>query len=95
MGVMEREFSSRAIRRGGLYFYQPQDAIEVIRACRRRGKVILGVDAFEISERFTKPVQEESIDFSAKGIVSGNWDEAEQFVRERQNRGLVFEVVYE
>lgn len=95
MDLIERDFSSKAISRSGISLYHPSDAIEVIRMCRRLRRQILGIDVFWIREQGVQPVQAESIDFSAKGMTSGNWDEAEQFVRERRNDGLVFEVVYE
>jgi hypothetical protein len=93
---IEREFTNRAILRGGLLLLQPSDAIDMVQRCRQESLAILGIDAFKITATATQPVIEDSIDFSGetRAVHSLNvWQEAEQFLRNRQNKGLVFEIV--
>lgn len=54
----------KAIIRGGIYFYEYADAMELINICRRKSLPILGIDSFIISEDKTEPFLEHSIDLS-------------------------------
>jgi hypothetical protein len=93
---IEREFTSRGILRGGLLLLQPSDAIDMVHRCSEESVPVLGIDAFRIAATTTEPVIEDSIDFSSetRAVRSINaWQEAAQFLRNRQDKGLVFEIV--
>lgn len=92
MDVIEKEFGKRAIIRGGIYLFQPSDAIEVIHKCKELGLNILGVDSFKITSNSTQP--QDSLDCSYNAKEEGNWAKAIKFIQQKDN-GLVFEIVYE
>jgi len=94
MDVIEKEFNNKAIIRGGIYLFNPSDALDVIKKCNELNMKILGIDSFKITERLTQPVLDHSIEFKVSGN-DGNWLDAVKFVQERINEGLVFEIVYE
>lgn len=95
MDIIEREFDKRAIRREGIYLFDSHGALDVIKRCHDLKKRILGIDSFRITENTTQPVLEYSIDFSIRMDAKDIWKEAENFIMNNDNKGLVFEVVYE
>lgn len=104
------EFKDKAINHGGIYLFETIDAIAVIERCRELEKRILGIDAFEISGQYIQPMDYsdysdanyEDLDpdkyyqrFHIKqNIDTGHWEKAKQFIRDRANKGWVFEIVY-
>jgi hypothetical protein len=52
--------------------------------------LIHGIDAVKITETCTQPFMEYSIDYSSKERV---WDEAIAFIKDKENLGLLFEIV--
>jgi len=93
MDQIEKEFQKKALVRGGIYLFHPEDAVKVIERCRILNKRILGIDSFRITDKETRPV--DSIDFSIDGSSEGFWQEAIEFIRLRRNEGLMFEIVHE
>lgn len=95
---IETEFKSKASVRGGLLLFHPADAIAIVSRCRSEKLRILGIDGFLITENTTQPLMESSVDFSSKSrtkLTEDNWQEAEEFLRQRESSGLVFEIVIE
>ncbi len=95
MDSIESEFKERAVVRGGIHFFKPEDALDVIRMCQEQNKKILGIDAFIIQENKTQPVLEHSIDYSTNGVNQGNWSEATLFIEDRRSYNFMFEIIYE
>lgn len=91
MEFIDKELYEKAILRGNLIFFHPNEAILLIKKCEDQNRRILGIDAFRITENTTQPVSEHSIDFS--GINDGNWKSSIKFIEERATIGLVFEIV--
>jgi hypothetical protein len=105
------EFKAKGILRGLTYRFKANDALDIIQKCRILHKRILGIEAFIITEKITQVQEyidyssssydnmDESIYYSKfhvrKNIDAGHWLEAEQFVRDRMNKGWVFEINYE
>ena len=92
MDLIEKEFSGRAIIRGGIYLFQQSDAIDVVNKCKELQLNILGVDSYEIIGNSILP--KEILDCSINAN-EGNWSEAIRFIQEPFNQGLVFEIVYD
>jgi hypothetical protein len=92
LDLIEKEFSSRAIIRGGIYLFQQSDAIDVVNKCKEQQYNILGVDSFEIIGNSIMPKEILDCSINAK---EGNWSEAIRFILEPINQGLVFEIVYD
>lgn len=93
---LETEFRPRAVKYSGgsLLLLKPADAIDLINRAADEGVPILGVDGFLLNERGTQSPLEHLADYSdAVGEGHGCWQNAEQFVRERADNGLLFEVV--
>lgn len=91
------QFGDRAIKPGGIEMFTDTVAIEVVQKCKSLGYRIVAIDAFFVSERYTQPTMEHSIDFTYfMGYQEGHgfWDEAEQYLRSKTGLGLFFEVVY-
>jgi hypothetical protein len=91
MELIYKALYDKAIVRGNLLFFHPNEAVLLIKKCEKENRKILGIDAFRITETTTQPVSEHSIDFS--GIGDGNWKESIEFIKARSTIGLVFEIV--
>ena len=91
---LERAFASRNVSSGGgLLLLRPEDAIELVRCAADEGVPILGVDGMHVTETRTDSPIEHLADFSRR-VAEGHgcWQEAEEFIRERGQSGLVFEL---
>jgi len=86
------QFESRGIRRGGILFLAPRDALDMIRVCREYGVPILGIDGFVLDAVATQPDMTNSIDISLMPNAD-SWAIAKQFVEDRASSNLRFEVV--
>ena len=103
MNSIQRAFCDKGIFRGGLLFLKGPDALEMVRRCRELQMQVLGVDGFLLTDKTTQPLMEHSIDVSRGGraTVGGqqivtptdSWKLAEEFIRERLEMDLFFEVV--
>jgi hypothetical protein len=93
MDIFDENLYQKAIIRGNLMFFYPNEAILFINKCKSQNRKILGIDAFKITETSTQPVSEHSIDFSFK--EADNWSESIKFIEERAKLGLVFEVIFD
>ena len=92
---LEAEFAPRGILRGGLLMLAPDDAIAHIRrACDAR-ITVLGIDAFRITERSTRPFMEHSVDYTTSEAPAppDPRREAKTFLPGYRYTELVFEVV--
>lgn len=94
MNKVENIFKEKAITRYGITLYSKEDTLDYILKCKDFGIIILGIDAFIISDIATEPSLENSIDYSTT-IISGNiYEKAIEFVSKR-NEDLYFEIVCE
>lgn len=93
MDIIEKEFRHKAILSGGIFMFNPSDALDVIKRCYESNIRITGIDAFVVTESSIQPVPEQSMDYSY--TREGNWLDAENFIKERLNSDLVFEIVYD
>jgi hypothetical protein len=94
MAKIEDEFRDAGIVRGMTLILQPSDAIAFVRRCRERQVKVLGLDAFHITPETRQPDMGESIDLSLPPHRGEDcWQLAEEFLNERLNSGLYFEVV--
>lgn len=91
---LEKEFASRSVpHRAGLLLFQPDDAIDLVRTAADEGVPILGLDGFRVTKSTTESPPEHLADYSDRVAAGhGCWQEAEAFIRERQEAGLLFEV---
>lgn len=91
---LEKEFASRSVpHRAGLLLFQPDDAIDLVRTAADEGVPILGLDGFRVTKSTTESPLEHLADYSDRVAAGhGCWQEAEAFIRERQEAGLLFEV---
>jgi hypothetical protein len=89
-----REFASRAVpHAAGHLLLEAADAIVMINKAAEAGVPVVRVDGFRSGAEGTAPSAEDVADFSvAAGEGHGCWTEAEEFVRSRMDRGLVFEL---
>lgn len=92
LDAVQKEFYKQAIVRGRTHLYAPTVAVDVIRKCKELGWEIRGLNAFSVTDTTTDPAQEHSA--GADETMEGNWDEAVQFVQEKAETGVLFEVVY-
>jgi len=92
MASVEDEFRPKNIGHGGILMLRPTDALSMILRCRDLQILVLGIDAFILTEHTTQPVMEHSVDLSdyAQG---DSWTLAEKFLRKRMDKGFVFEIV--
>lgn len=95
MDQIEKEFHERAIQRGGMCLYNAQDAIAVIRRCKELNMVIIGMDAYMITDLTIQPFFDYSINYTSVGFQTGNWEEAEAFISRNAEKDFVFEVLYD
>ena len=92
--LLETEFESRAIVRGGSLLFRPVDALALISRAADEGVPILGVDGFFVTPMSTEAPLEHIADYSAAARNGhGCWADAETFVRERSELGMLFEIV--
>jgi hypothetical protein len=84
------EFASRGIVRGGILILDAHEALAMIARAREVAVPILGVDGFWITEQTTQPDMGHSIEL---GEGASSWTAAEEFVQQRAQTGLMFEVV--
>lgn len=83
---------TRAINRFGLELYTHDDAIMIVEICMHDKIRILGIDAFDISDGFTHPVMEFSIDYTSTSSSECKPD-AKEFLKMQKNLNLVYEIV--
>lgn len=82
-------FHSLALKRGGLWFFELSDAIKIVEALKAENVKILGLDAFIVTEEVTRPIMEDSMEFSA---VSDTWKSAREFLNSKIGSNLMFEI---
>jgi hypothetical protein len=89
---LEAQFASRAVQySGNMLLLRPDDAIALVNSAADEGVPVLGVDALQLTEQSTVSPLDHLADFS-KSVAEGHgcWEEAESFIRERAQTGLVF-----
>lgn len=84
------EFAPRGIVRGGTLILDADEALSMIARARDLAVPILGIDGFWITEQTTQPDMGHSIDL---GGGASSWAAAAEFVQQRAETGLMFEVV--
>jgi len=91
---LEARFAGRALPHGGgLLLLRPDDAKALVREAAAARIAILGVDGIFVSTTKTVSPLEHVADFSTPHRrEDGFWHEAERFIDERRDLGLVFEV---
>jgi hypothetical protein len=107
----ESGFEDGAVLRGCTYRYRGLDAVAIIERCREMEKRIYGIDAFEITDQTTRIADYidytgKSYDnwgasqyylkyHIKKNADSGHWEEALQFVKDRNDKDWLYEIVHE
>ena len=86
-----REFRGQGIVRGRRLLLAPAEAIAMISRAQELGVQILGVESLRVTESTTQPDMSHILDLGAGGPTS--WSEATEFIRERAQMGLLFDVV--
>lgn len=85
------ELSQKAIHRAGIDLYEIEDAILLIKLCKKTKLPILGIDAFKIFGDKIQPSMENSIDLS---LDNKNYDLALDFLTDRRNLEFMYEIIY-
>lgn len=94
MPKIEEQFRDVGVIRGMTLMLKPCDALAFVRLCRERQVKVLGLDAFHLTSETTRPDMGESIDLSLPEFRSQDcWAVAEDFLSQRFDSGLYFEVV--
>ncbi len=94
MAAIDEEFRERSMVPGNTLILRPADAIAFVCRCREKQVKVLGVDGFHLTEDAIQPDMGESVDLSQppyRGVDC--WKFAEEFLNERLDSGLFFEVV--
>ncbi|MBP3685414.1 MAG: hypothetical protein J6J21_00105 [Clostridia bacterium] len=91
--TFEDLFSHKAIRRGRTDLYHYYEAKQLVECCEKNNVSVLGIDAFLLSDKCTRPVMEHSIDLSDKEESKRN-ALAFEFLESKKNLDLFFEIVY-
>jgi len=91
MNSIELMFLDKSIKRGGVVSYPKKDALDFVKECRNQSIRILGIDGFYITETYTQPSLEDSVDYSRleANVV---YDLAIAFLKDRPDE-LYFEIV--
>jgi hypothetical protein len=91
--LLEEEFRPRTVDgRARALLLRPNDAIELVNRAADEGVPILAVQGLADSPA-RHPVDEDTADFTpAVGQGHGCWEAADQFIRTRSARGLVFSI---
>lgn len=94
MTKIEDEFREVGVIRGMTLMLKPSDAVAFVRRCREQQVKVLGLDAFHLTDATTQPDMGESVDLSLPEFRSQDcWALAEEFLSQRLESGLYFEVV--
>jgi hypothetical protein len=88
---LEKLFEDLALIRGGVFLLRPADAMRFVKTCKERGIAVLGVEGFKVFGEKIQPFQEHSIEFA--DMTKGSHEATLQFLQERKDTGLWFEVV--
>lgn len=83
----------KEINKGGLNLYRYSDALLLIDLCNKNGVRVLGIDGFDISDGYTHPLMEHSVDFSTIELANSN-EAAYNFLVSRKKLDLVYEIIY-
>ena len=91
--LLTREFAARSVRPGGGLLLQPADAIALVDRAAEEGVPIVSVSGMVPDSTPVEPPREHAADYSPR-VAEGHgcWQEADQFIRERSQLGLVFEL---
>lgn len=93
---LERKFIDKAEVRGNLVLFLPKTALAFINESEKNRIRILGIDGFYLTQKTIQPSMEHTIDLSAyveKKNQKVVYKIARDFILERINEGLHFEVV--
>ena len=89
---IENKFKSKGVVRGGVLLVSINTALEMVSEAEKKGVNILGIDGFFIRDDVTQPSMDNSIEFDEENI---NHAEAKRFLGSREDKGLLFEIVFE
>ena len=92
---IERAFAPRSVKNSDeLLLFRSADAIELVNQAADEGVPIIGIEGFIVTSTGTRSPAEHIADYSAL-VAQGHgcWEEAEQFIRQRGDSDLVFEIV--
>jgi hypothetical protein len=108
---IDAEFLSRGILLGRTYTFNSDDSLAIIERCRQMDRVIYGIESLIITDKITQVVDYMDytaiyyFEFDkdkyfekyhiAKESDRGHWAEAKQFVLDRKDEGLWFEIDHE
>ena len=94
MNKVEKIFMDKAVNRSGIILYSKKNALEFIKECSKNHIRLLGIDGFFITDKTTQPSLEDSKDFSTGTHSQNVYDEAIEFLKNRED-DLYFEIVCE
>ena len=88
------KFGSKAVRRGGTFWFAPVDAIAVIEVAKAQKVLVQGLDGAFLGPTSTQPSLEDSWDYTIGSYpyVSDRYAHAIEFIKIRENKGLHFDV---
>jgi hypothetical protein len=105
------EYDCKAVKYENEILFHEQDAIEIIKKCQELNRKILGIETFVLDPPYIEPMDDfdyTSIYYKnfdpevyftkyhiCKNADLGHWAEATQFIKERSDRGWLFEIDYE
>jgi len=87
---VESKYINHAAKGGGPLFFPAEIAILIIKDCKENNLRVLGIDAVKITDTYTQPFMDHSVDYSDMPDI---WDEAIEFIESRKHLDLWFEVV--
>jgi hypothetical protein len=94
MATIEDEFRQLSMVTGRTLILRPADAVAFVRRCHEKRIKVLGVDGFHLFEDTIQPDMGESIDLSQPWHRGQDcWKLAEEFLNQRLESGLYFEIV--
>ena len=83
------------MKRGGVEWLAPADAIAVVLTARADGIPLLGLDAALLGESSTQPSLEDGWDYTGARypLVQDPYSHAIAFIKDRAAKGMHFEIV--
>lgn len=84
-----------ATLRDGTYWFLPEHALAVVKDAMKYGLPLLGIDGAIVTPDWIKPSAADSWDYTSPSYppVADRYLHAWQFIQDRANKGLHFEIV--
>jgi hypothetical protein len=91
-----RQYQEVAVRVGGLVWFRPPDALRVLETGETEGIELLGFDGTFVEPSSITPSLADSWDYNSRTAwpkVDDPYEHARQFITDRLESGLCFEIV--